>query len=139
MFLNNSQNSQGSTYIGVTFSRTLCFTEHLQWRLLLKVTGFLPVTSLWRDYGKNVFLWILQNFKGHLYFWQNTSGWLLLVFICEFWVFQNTSFIQHLRKTAISCTSWRISTTRYSKNYLTGPFKCFISKREVAIWRRLFT
>ena len=32
-------------------------------------------------------------------FWQNTSGWLLLVFICEFWeVFQITSFIQHLWK-----------------------------------------
>ena len=28
------------------------------------------------------------------------------------WVFQNTSFIQQLRKTAISCTSWRILTTR---------------------------
>ena len=24
-------------------------------------------------------------------FWQNTSGWLFLVFICKFWVFQNTS------------------------------------------------
>ena len=29
----------------------------------------------------------------------------LLAFICELWVFQNTSFIEHLRKTAISCTS----------------------------------
>ena len=34
-------------------------------------------------------------------FWQNTSEWLLLVFICEFWeVFQLTSFIEHLWETA---------------------------------------
>ena len=34
-------------------------------------------------------------------FWQNTSGWLLLVFICGFWeVFQITSFIEHLWETA---------------------------------------
>ena len=33
--------------------------------------------------------------------WQNTSGWLLLVFISEFWeVFQITSFIEHLWETA---------------------------------------
>ena len=49
-------------------------------------------------------------------FWQNTSGSLLLIFICEFWqLFQNTSFIEHLRETAFSCTSCRISTTRYGK------------------------
>ena len=34
-------------------------------------------------------------------FWQNISGWLLLVFIYKFWeVFQNTSFIEHLWETA---------------------------------------
>ena len=34
-------------------------------------------------------------------FWQSTSGWLLLKFICEFWeVFQNISFIEHLWETA---------------------------------------
>ena len=49
-------------------------------------------------------------------FWQNTSGSLLLIFICEFWqVFQNTSFIEHLRETAFSCTSCKILTTRYGK------------------------
>ena len=33
-------------------------------------------------------------------FWQITSGWLLLVFIWEFWeVFQNTSFIEQLWET----------------------------------------
>ena len=34
-------------------------------------------------------------------FWQNTSEWLLLVFICKTWeVFQFTSFIEHLWETA---------------------------------------
>ena len=33
--------------------------------------------------------------------WQNTSGWLLLVFICGIWeVFQKTSFIEHPWETA---------------------------------------
>ena len=30
VFLNNSQTSQGNTYVGVTFSRTPCLTKHLQ-------------------------------------------------------------------------------------------------------------
>ena len=45
VFLNNSQNSQGNTYFGVTFLRTPCFTGHLQW-LLLKVSDFQPATLL---------------------------------------------------------------------------------------------
>ena len=45
VFLNNSQNSQENTYVRVTFLRTPCFTEHLQW-LLLKVSGFQPATLL---------------------------------------------------------------------------------------------
>ena len=54
-------------------------------------------------------------------FWENTSGWLLLVFIWEFWeVFQNTSFMEHL----ISSTSYRIPTTLYSKKLF---HKCFSS------------
>ena len=45
VFLNNSQNSQENTYVGVTFLRAPCFTEYLQW-LLLKVSVFQPATSL---------------------------------------------------------------------------------------------
>ena len=46
VFLNNSQNSLENTYVGVTFLRTPCFTEHLQWLQL----------HYKRDYRKNVFL-----------------------------------------------------------------------------------
>ena len=43
------------------------------------------------DSSQDVFLWICKTFKN--IFWQNTSRWLLLVFICESWeVFQITSF-----------------------------------------------
>ena len=59
------------------------------------------------------------------FFWQSASGWLLVVFICEFRVFQNTSFIEDLWKTAISCTIWGISTTRYSKKLFHRSFQAF--------------
>ena len=95
--------------------RSPCFTEHLQ-RLLLKVSGFQPTTLLKERPRKRCFLRILQNFWEHLFFWQNTSGWLLPVFICGFWdFFKSTCFIEYLGETAILCTSCRISTTRYSK------------------------
>ena len=33
-------------------------------------------------------------------FWQDTSGWLLLVFICQFWeVVQMTSFLEYFWET----------------------------------------
>ena len=34
--------------------------------------------------AKMFFLWILKIFKD-TFFWQNTSGWLLLLYICELW------------------------------------------------------
>ena len=56
-------------------------------------------------------------------FWQNPSGWLLLVFIYEFWeVVQITSFMEHLWETAYLCTSCRISTTRYTKKVFHKRF-----------------
>ena len=46
-----------------------------------------------------IFSEICKTFKN--IFWQNTSGWLLLVFICEFWEnVQITAVIAHLWKTA---------------------------------------
>ena len=60
-------------------------------------------------------------------FWQNTSRWLLLVFIWEFCeLFQNTSFIEHL----ISCTSCGISTTRYSKKLFHECFSSILCKND---------
>ena len=60
VFLNNSENSQENTYVRVTFLRTPCFTEHLQW-LLLKVSGFQPATVLIKRLQQRCFVWILQK------------------------------------------------------------------------------
>ena len=49
-----------------------------------EASRFQPATLLKRDFVKYVFLLILQNFYKYLFFWQNTSRWLLLVFISEF-------------------------------------------------------
>ena len=62
-------------------------------------------------------------------FWQNVSGWLLLVFICESWeVFQITSIIVHLWKLLNSSTSCRTSTTRFNRKYFTSSFQAFDTK-----------
>ena len=68
-----------------------CFTEHFQW-LLLKVSGFQPAN-------------------------QFRKGLLQRCFSVNFAKFLRTSFVltEHLRETAFSCTSCKISTTRYGK------------------------
>ena len=80
-----------------------------------------------------------KNFKS--IFWQNTSGLLLLVFICEFWeVFQNTSFIQHLWETAYFM--YKLQNFNHQIQWKSTSqvfFQHFIQEREVAIWRRSFT
>ena len=106
--MNNSQNPQENTCVGVFFNKV---AGRLLWNLrnfkntLFYWTSpaaasdsfrFPPCNLLKKRSRKDVFLWILQNF-----FWQSTSGWLLLKFICELWeVFQNISFIEHLWETA---------------------------------------
>ena len=81
------------------FLRTPCFTGDLQ-QLLRPIQGFQLATLLkWRLRQKWFFCEFCKIFKN--IFWQNTFGWLLLVFIWEFWeVFQNSSFIEHLWDTA---------------------------------------
>ena len=89
------------------------FTEHLQW-LPLESFRFQPATLLKKR------LWQRS---------QNTSEWMLLVFISEFWeVFQNTSFIEYLQETAISCKSCRFLASRYSKKLFHGCFSSILCK-----------
>ena len=72
------------------FKNTPSFREHLQW-LVLAFLAFQPATLL----KKFEFCKIFKSI-----FWQDTSGWLLLVFICEFSdVVQITSFIEYLWET----------------------------------------
>ena len=74
-------------------------------------------------------------------FWQNTSGWLLLKFICEFWeVFQNISFIEHLWETAYFMYKLQYFNQQIQwKTVLQVLFKHFIQEREVTTRRNSFT
>ena len=83
------------------FFKSTQFAEHLQ-RLLLTVSGFQPSTLFKKRLRQRC---LSVNFAKFLRtsLDRNTSGWLLLVFICTFWeVFQITSFIEHLWKTVYS-------------------------------------
>ena len=89
---------------------------------------FSPQLYIKRDSGKDVFCDFCKIFK-NIFSFDRTPR--LLVFICEFWdVFQNTSFIEHLRETAILCTSCRISTTRYSKKLFHMCFSSILYQIE---------
>ena len=74
-------------------------------------------------------------------FWQSTSGWLFLKFIREFWeVFQNISFIEHLRNYLFHVQVAVFQPADTVKNYFTGAIQALYTRtREVAIRRRSFT
>ena len=121
------------------FLRAPLFTEHLHW-LIMTVSGFHTATLLkmrlqQRCFSVN-FAKIFKNI-----FWQNTSGWVLLVFIGEFWeVFQNVSIIEHLWETAYFI--YKLHNFNQQMQWKTSSqvlFKYFIQEREVAIRRCSFT
>ena len=89
--------------------------------------------------AKMFFCEFCKIFKNIL--WQNTSGWLFLKFICEFWeVFQNTSFIRHLWETAYFMFKLQNFNQQIQwKTISQVLFKHFIQEREAAIRRRSFT
>ena len=58
--------------------------------------------------------------------WQNTSGWLFLVFIENFEKFFRKPLIEHL----FSCTSCRISSTRYSMKLFHKCFSSILQERQ---------
>ena len=74
-------------------------------------------------------------------FWQNTSGWLLLKFVSEFWdLFQNTSITEHLWE--IAYFKYKLQNFNQQIERATNSqvlFKHFKQKREVAIQRLWLT
>ena len=74
-------------------------------------------------------------------FWQNTSGWLLLKFVSEFWdLFQNTSITEHLWE--IAYFKYKLQNFNQQIERTTNSqvlFKYFKQKREVAIRRLSLT
>ena len=115
------------------------FTEHLQW-LLLTVSDFQPSTSLKKRLGQR---YLSVKFANCLRtsLDKKTSGWLLLMFICEFWeIFQITSFIEHLWETAyLIYKLLNFNHHIQEKSISQVVFKHFIQEEEVAIRRRSCT
>ena len=74
-------------------------------------------------------------------FWQNTSGWLALVFICEFWeVVHIISFIEHLWETAYYMYKLQDFNHQIQEKSISEVFfKHFIQEQEVAVRRRSST
>ena len=67
-------------------------------------------------------------------FWQNTSGWLLLVFIWEFReVFQNTSFIEHLFQVQVT----EFQPTDTVRDNFTSAFQAFYTRTTDSHSKRL--
>ena len=74
-------------------------------------------------------------------FWQNTSGWLLLKFICEFSeVFRNTSIIQHLCETTYFMNKLQNFNQQIQWKTISQVFfKYFRQELAAAIQGRSFT
>ena len=79
--------------------------------------------------AKMFFCELCKMFKN--IFWQNSSEWLLRKFICEFWVFQNTSFIQNLWETAYFMYKLQNCNQEIQwKSISPVVFKYFMQERE---------
>ena len=113
--------------------RTLCFIEHLQW-LLLTVSGFQPGTLLKKRLRQRCFSVNFGKYLGTS-FERTPPNDCFFCLSVNLKSFQNTSFIEHLWET-ISCTSCRISTTRYSKNHSHKKRKDSLETR--AAFSRIF-
>ena len=118
------------------FLRTPFFTEQLRW-LILTFLHFQPTILLNKELRHRCFFCeFCKIFK--IIFWQNTSGWLILVFICQFWeVVQIISFIEYLWKTAYF--KYKLQDFNHQiqeKSISEVLFKHFTQEQEVAIRRR---
>ena len=111
------------------FSKTPFFTEHLQW-LLLTVSGFQPTALLKKRLGERCLSVNFEKIFENI-FCQNTSGWLLLVFVCELWeVFQITSFIEHLWETAYFIYKFNFNHHTYNKQVFHMYFSSISYKKK---------
>ena len=86
------------------FIRTSFLAEHFLW-LLLTVSGFQPAALIEKGVQQRRFSVRFAKFVKNI-FLQNTSGWLLLVFTCNFEkFFRSPIFLRTSGKQLISYTS----------------------------------
>ena len=134
MFLNNSQNSQGNTFFGVTFLRMPCFTKHLQW-LLLKVSGFQPATLSKRTLRQKCFSVNLAKFF-RISFLLTEHLQMDVCFLClsvNFEFFRTLLLYSTSGELLFDVHVEVFQPPDTVKNCFTGLFKRFIQEREVAI------
>ena len=107
--------------------RTPLFTEHLQ-RLLLTVTGFQPATLLKKRLQQRRFSVNFAKFIGTSFDWTPLGDCFLCLSV-NLEKFLRSPFLQTASgKLLISCTSYRISTTRHNKKSFTSAFQASYTK-----------
>ena len=105
------------------FLRAHFFTKHLHWQFQVSRLQL----YLKRDSDKVVFCEFSKNFKN--IFWLYTSGWLLVVLICEFWeVSQKTIFIEHLWETKFHVQVAEFQPPDTVKSYFIDDFQVFYTR-----------
>ena len=144
MFLNNSQNSQQNIYVGVFLTklralRTVCFLERdscetaeifkntFSYRLP-RVAASAACNFIKKEIPAKIFFCEFGKISKNI-FWQSTSRWLPLKFICEFWeVFQNSSFRTPLRNCLFNVQVAVFQPADTVKNYFKGAYSSTVYK-----------
>ena len=123
----------------VLLYKNIFFKEHLQWLLLTVLGSSLQLYSLKETQRISWQRCLFVNFAKFSRISSDRTH--SDDCICAFWeVFQITPFIGHLwEKLLISCTSCRISTTRYNMNISQLLFKHLIQEKDIALRRQSFT
>ena len=107
--------------------RTPLFTEHLQ-RLLLTVSGFQPATLLKKGLQQRRFSVNFAKFIGTSFDWTPLGDCFLCLSV-NLEKFLISPFLQSASgKLLVSCTSYRIWTTRHNKKSFTSAFQASYTK-----------
>ena len=111
------------------FLRIPYFTDHLQW-LFLTISGFQPATSLKKRFPQKCFSLNFAKFL-RASFDRTPPDDCFLSLSVNFKKFFRTSLLQITsEKLFISCTSCRISTSRYSEKLFHKCFSIILYKSE---------
>ena len=111
------------------FLKTHFFTEHLQWRLLLTVSVFQPAALLKRRLAERC---LCVNFAKCLRtsFVRTPPDDCFLCLSVNFEKFFRSPLIEYLWETVYFITSYRISTTTYSKQVFHMWFSSIFCKKK---------
>ena len=115
-----------SCEIGEIFKRTLFYRTYqvaASESFRLPACNFIKKQTL----AKMLFFEFRKIFKNIFLLTEHLGMTASFIYLLFWEVFQNTSFIEHLRETAILCTSCRISASRHSKKTIPQVlFKHFL-------------